>query len=306
MQSWDDEFGYELVEADKSLDFGPVDAALAAHLQRTLATARAQYTLLRESVLAQQRRMESLREEPAPAGLRASPNGGFIASGTERSSNAASRANSDATDPGGLAQRPAGSDAARAQAFPTGESESRTDPLSPSQPRPQATLAEMTNPANGKTPPDKLPPAGDSKSNQGQASAKSTSSADGAADSGSASVPALAESRGQNWALPSYHPNATAYRRPVLIECRSDGLWLDMGPVGGGRRQIPYRDTLEPTIDQMVDAIWTLIKSWGIAERNGYWLPELRFIVHPEGRDRFLQLRELLAGSGLDLTEVSQ
>lgn len=46
MTGWDDEFGYELVGADKELKFGPPDAMLAAKLNETVKRARSRQALL--------------------------------------------------------------------------------------------------------------------------------------------------------------------------------------------------------------------------------------------------------------------
>lgn len=87
MKSWDDEFGYELVEADKSLDFGETDPQLEVEVRDAILEARRrQYQ--RQAQLAAQRRMaarfESSGERP---GLTASNRrGGFVSSGNQSDS----------------------------------------------------------------------------------------------------------------------------------------------------------------------------------------------------------------------------
>ncbi len=309
MQNWDDEFGYELIEQEKLLDFGEQDPTLTSHLRQTLQTARAQYAVLREAALHQQARAEMQQAAEGSGGLRASPQGGFIVAGSrqpagkirprddetatgtrgERLGNAAMNSSPAPTGPGGLVASQDAKTGTRDD--PTADQPGRDSPLNLS--------AGLANRKQGGVPAEGGGEATtDSESTGPPASGKSLLTA--------AAPYSLAESRGANWAVPAYQPNATAYRRVVTIECGAEGLTLHPSTPEEARQSIPYDENLVGTTDQLVDALWTRIKGWGIAERNGYWLPELRFIVQAEGRARFDRLRILLADSGLDLTESPQ
>lgn len=80
LQSWDDEFGYELVGDDKHLDFGPPDAALSSTLKGSIVAARQRQAALSAMM---PRRFQS-QEPPAASsperstmvGAAASPVGG--------------------------------------------------------------------------------------------------------------------------------------------------------------------------------------------------------------------------------------
>jgi hypothetical protein len=80
MTSWDDEFGYELIDEDMPLAFPPADPNLAKLLHQTIADARRRHAIL---AAAQPTRFRSGAGGGAGSGggsygLRASPNGGFV------------------------------------------------------------------------------------------------------------------------------------------------------------------------------------------------------------------------------------
>ena len=54
-------------------------------------------------------------------------------------------------------------------------------------------------------------------------------------------------------------------------------------------------------MDRLVHAVWQVMETWGIAERNGYWKPELRFVVEPGGQSAYQRVRILLDNSGFDV-----
>ncbi len=234
MQSWNDEFGYELIEQDKSLNYGEADQRLVAALDSTLQTARAQYGELRR--LAQQTEQGPL--EPSDEGLRASRDGGFETIG--------------------------------------GSTVSPRDELE----KEAVAKASLT---------------------QDSPDTKSTASKpqEGAGKAGGTVAP-LAQKRGENWALPAHQTGATAYRRPIVVSCDSTALSIDGGTNSENRVRIPWADD-EASVDEFVSSIWKVIQSWGIAERNGYWKPELRVVVEPGGQATFERVQMLLEGSGFDV-----
>ncbi len=234
MQSWNDEFGYELIEQFKSLNYGEADQRLVAALESTLQTARAQYGGLRR--LAQQTEQGQL--EPSDEGLRASRDGGFeTISGSTVS--------------------------------PREETEKKAVA--------KASLTEDSSDGEFT----------ESKPLEGAGKAGGT-------------VAPLAQKRGENWALPAHQTGATAYRRPIVVSCDSTALSIDGGTNSENRVRIPWADD-EASVDEFVSSIWKVIQSWGIAERNGYWQPELRVVVEPGGQATFERVQMLLEGSGFDV-----
>jgi hypothetical protein len=249
MQSWDEEFGYELIEQQATLDFGPVDDSLRASLEATLKTARAEYAELR--------RMAAGATAPAMAttgpqgGLRAAATGGFVSLDGQRGA-------SQSTAPRGGDTRESESQASAAEGL-----SSRTGPPAGAT---AMTGLERSSPESAGTPPGLAP---------------------------------LSRTRGTDWALPDHPANGTPYRRPIALRCSADAVLLD-GGAPGSRIEIPWSATAA-NVGSLVTEIWRVIQTWGIAERNGFWKPELRFVIEPGGQATFEQIQIMLEGSGFDV-----
>ena len=120
------------------------------------------------------------------------------------------------------------------------------------------------------------------------------------------SVESLAGARGKNWGLPGAARSAVPITRPVLIQCRAQGLTIldDDGSAARGR-VIALGERTEKSVDELVSAIWDRIDSWGIAGNGMYWRPVLAFEVAPGGAQRFADLQVLLQDSGLEVRDRS-
>lgn len=277
MQSWNDEFGYELVSAEKSLNFGQPDARLVAQLRQAIAEAR-----LRQEVWIAQRRQQRGNAGP-PAGR--SSSGGLVASSRQGGFVSAR--------PGGASPAGAWSGGGQGQAddIPTnGDSLPDASAGNPS-PRADATrerqLAFDSN-------------QGQSEFRQSGSTGNAQRGGNGEANQGSSSDPlCLARQRGANWALPTQTPGATGYLRPIRVVCSPSELVLP--GISGQPRRIPFQGGTETAIDPLVDEIWKLIDGWGIAGPNSYWKPQLRVEISPGGEQRFAELQRMLLDSGLVL-----
>ena len=86
MRHWDDQFGYELVEQDKELDFGSSDPELAAELNAVIEQSRVFQSRLARNSSARSGGLPigSSDASGSSVGLRASPRGGFIAADGSR------------------------------------------------------------------------------------------------------------------------------------------------------------------------------------------------------------------------------
>lgn len=126
-----------------------------------------------------------------------------------------------------------------------------------------------------------------------------------AGNSGAGNCPCLADSRGQDWALPSVRSNGTAYRRPIYLHVTEQGYGL---PSRGSTEWIGVADlkpeSSQAATDKLVKQIWDIIDSWGYAGADSYWKPELQIKVHNGGEDRFEMLNRLLDRSGLDVKRI--
>ena len=112
----------------------------------------------------------------------------------------------------------------------------------------------------------------------------------------------LAETHGQNWALPDASRGSIPITRPIRVQCRADGLTLlPEIPGGEGGRTIPFENQTATSIDGLVSAIWERMDSWGIAGKGLYWRPELHMETTADGAARLAELKVLLADSGVTI-----
>ena len=111
----------------------------------------------------------------------------------------------------------------------------------------------------------------------------------------------IAESRGNNWALPRVGNGLVAVTRPIRVECYADRLVVVGRGGTAGRQVISVLGPIRPEMEKIVSAVWDQMKSWGIAGRGLYWKPVLNVYVQPGMERRAGELKQLLDGSGLDV-----
>jgi hypothetical protein len=64
---------------------------------------------------------------------------------------------------------------------------------------------------------------------------------------------------------------------------------------------VPAADPLAKSIDDFVKLLWKQIEQWDAAPVGGYWQPVLEVYVYPGAEARFVELRSLLSGSGIQV-----
>lgn len=303
MKSWTDEFGYELVDAKKELDFGEPDDLLVAKvndvvqrsIDRQMQIAKLQYE--RERHLAQ---FSSNRAGP-----------GFSVS--KRGSGSVTTSAYQSYNDGGTQAAPIG--------FESNRTHSGTQPFD-SKTQQASFQANRTSQRQS---------ADNSNANQNSAAASShfndqafskptghnskfTSSGNIAAPNSpqsagqpqstqqtnspsNSSTPNLANRRGQGWALPSRPQGGTGYLRPITVVCSANDLQIKTAT--GQTRTIRFESDPTTAVDVMVEEIWNRIDSWGIAGQGSYWKPQLRIKTKPGGEQRFAMLQQMLHNSGL-------
>ncbi len=245
MSNWTDEFGYELVSADKELDFGESDEQLKQTILDAITEAKLNQTRL--ALRARQAAPIAMKMAAQSVGLRASSQfGGFVSE--ERG-----RAATTSTD-----HDPTGS-------WPQDSPESSQNAK-----RGPESIQHDSNPA----------------------------------ESNRSAPKSIAAERGSGWALPSRAPGATGYLRPVKIYCGTDEMIIESSQGDGDRKRIPFGDSSEQAVIQLVDALWTKIDSWGMAGVNGYWKPQLKIVVLPGAERRFGEIELLLHNSGLEVEGI--
>ena len=112
------------------------------------------------------------------------------------------------------------------------------------------------------------------------------------------------KSRGENWGLPNASREGDRHHAAHSRECAADRIVLH--PERGDNRTpliVPIEDDLTHNLDAVVASVWRHMDDWGLAVVGGYWKPVLSVAVKPGGEERFLELQQLLRGSGIEVEE---
>lgn len=335
MSSWEDEFGYEMVEQEKELDFGSPDPQLQALVESVVAEAKARQRAILVTRSARQHLAGTqpefsvgtsrVRRSDQRPGLTASGSaGGFVIHSNGQQVDAGN--DQIALNPGGeRSQDPAlagfeeeglpfsGSPVAGSGGgeFPVGS------PADGSSSR--DFKSGLASQFQGST-----SPGGEANSQSSAAMSAGdyqavTLGREPNSGAGAANPPEitnddspaclyqhlnLAKQRGANWALPSKPSNQTGYVRPVRLVCSAESL--EVRSSLGVEKVIPLEEDVSQAIDPLVNEIWRQIESWGHPGSKSYWKPELRISVLPGGELNFEKLQGLLFNSGVDVRENLQ
>ena len=146
---------------------------------------------------------------------------------------------------------------------------------------------------------------------QGGESSSATAGPGGPLATGGAYGPNGASSamakRGANWAVPKAAAGATAYQIPVRVVCKFDRLTILPRPTENTPPvDVLAADPLAGSIDEFVAVMWKQIEQWDAAPVGGYWQPVLEIYVYPGAEGRFVELRSLLSGSGIQVQRQAQ
>jgi biopolymer transport protein ExbD len=294
MTSWDDEFGYELVEANLPIDFGTPDPQLAEEIKKAIAESRR-----RQRAIAARRAMATANGSAGRGdrfgqtgsnqrpGFRVSGSrGGFVAENGQ-----VGFANGSSNGTSNTGSRNAGY---ANQALDSNNTQQASFERSSNNSSNQSTSGRQAN-----------------QNNQQSATAAANSFGDGSGSSKISSpnaAPApkesLAARRGTNWALPTQTSGATGYVRPVRVICQHDRFIVQNAT--GKPTEILFQGDPVSTVDALVNETWNRIESWGIAGSNAYWKPDLRVTVRNGAEQSFQQFKALLDHSGLGLEQVTQ
>ena len=318
MKSWDDEFGYELVETETDLDFGVKDPQLDEEVLEAINQARVQ----------QQQRIARSRYQQSVQGQFGSPSSGH-GSGRyarpTRSSKRSLRPGLVAADSGGFVSN-AGqfADRGHGSGYPEDHTDSYVSAASGVSQGSGANFSQANQ--HGEVEYDSNESAAEDASRlwQNQVLTGQTAEADVSSDSNNSrdvnhfseaqggqdggaqggSVhgrQSIASQRGADWALPTQTPGATGYVRPIRVVCSRDVL--EVVTNGTPKRIMMTGDTAD-SIDPLIDEVWAQIDQWGIPGANAFWKPQLKFRILDGGQQRFLEIQSLLNGSGLTVSSA--
>ncbi len=271
MKGWGDEFGYELIPQDMQLDYGPADEELRQLLQQNIeAEIRRQHAIRARLATHPIANHQSTGSPGSPGGgWRADHRGGFVyQSDPEQNASGSGRSGR------------------------SGSSSSAPAQLAHHQQRGQKT-EQQTSQASSESQAGPTPAGGPSSAADGQ---QAVPGQPGEGQANGSNADSLANRRGSNWALPNRTPGAVGYLRPIRVVCTADELVVR--GVDGRQSRIAFSDRPEAAIDKLVEQVWQIIDSWGVAGTNAYWKPEIRFTVAPGGDRRVAELKQLMSDSG--------
>ena len=289
MQGWDDEFGYELVDAERELHYPPPDASLKKSLERVIE-------------LAHQRQLALTRAMPrryqqnggGSGQLRATTNRGFV----REAANGPGSGRGGRQRPGarrsGTSRSPENNRRPPATAG-SGDVAGKETHTHSKQPDTENTRGASTTSAH------RAKPRTPASENAGIASNQPTT---GRSSLGTAtddfSPTSLAESRGSNFALPKYENNLTEVQRTIRMQCFADKLVIQKERgVDTRELAVPLSGAMSNDIESLIARIWDRMERWGLAIPSGYWKPVLKIDVQPEAEHRFRELSALLRDSGM-------
>jgi hypothetical protein len=330
MKSWDDEFGYELIEQETKLAYPAPDPTLRAVLERAVVDARRRQELLAAAAPSRYRGGSGGGEGGGGGG---GPGGDFssIVKVPDFGDDGSSGNGAGGTGGGGN-QRPksvgrgggqpynenySGQSGRRSTGTGTGK-EGDPQAGNPSTGSGQPGSPGANNPGAGKQgqagTPKRPTPGGVSGGAGGDQASGGTERSPGGATGGASQeasqqasdVQPLAHKKGANWGLPNYTNKATGITRPIRIRIEADRLLLV--PERGERRAarvVPIEGSITTATEGLVSVIWDEVEGWGIAVSNGYWKPVLNVEVAPGQDALFEQLQTLLDGSGLEVRRRS-
>ncbi len=280
MKSWEDEFGYELIDADTPLSFPQPNPTLEELLERTIADARVRQTLLAQA-------------QPSRFANGAGGEWGGGGNGAEDDSGITLRA---ARGGGGFIIE--GNDLGEDGSF--GSSASRGGSSSDARGFGSGRQGATRNESDNQSAPSDTQNGASATASQGNQPSGTPGSGPGGSAGG---LPReLAAGRGAGWALPSRSSGAAAYKRPIRVVVEADRLIIVPQRDSAQRMQIvEMTASTRAAVDPFVSAVWKHMQSWGIAGRNAYWIPVLSVEVAQGGEARYAELDALMRDSGFEI-----
>ncbi len=305
MASWDDEFGYELVDEDMELAFPPSDPTLSRLLEGTVRTARQRQAMLAAAMPSrfEKRDMTSFsvpdRERRGRMPSHGTPMGHGVGAGgpgdqlgghgsSRQEYSSAGNSQSQTTGSEEFGDSMQGGDGSPMQGTESGATDGADSGTAGSEDGAAAGGGAEGSASHGE--------AGGGSCANGQ------NASGGSCASGGSAMQSMAIPNGANWALPEDVSGLTAITRPIVVECHPDQFVIRADRGDQRRPQvIPVNGSTRSSIDALVSGIQAHMKRWGMAVAGGHWKPVVRVEVLPRAEGRFRELEILLEGSGIQV-----
>jgi hypothetical protein len=296
--SWEDEFGYELIDESVELDYPPPDSQLATVLKRAATDAR--------------KRQEALALA-LPGKFRLAGGGNGSANETAGQPNGSQRVGGQ---PGGIGGGPGRtSDGSLSQPKPTSGYAAAEERLAKNEAK--ADVASAGGPdqryLDGVAPKEHQKSrfsAGANDANKSEFAGEPTEHGatksgdkDGVPGGQGGAAAIEIQKRGKNWAHKK-PANAidTAVTRSLAVRCTGSQI-IFMPPKGGAGKPIAIEWAGDPinVVDSIALQVRHRIQSWGMAIGGGHWQPVMDVEVTPDGEQRFAELTAFFDQSGIEV-----
>lgn len=299
--SWEDEFGYELIDDDVELAFPAADAQLAETLRRAANDAR--------------KRQEALAKA-LPGRFRGTNDGAGGGSGNSSPEGPSN----DGTVIGGAAIGGSGSAIARSRFVSSGKGRPKDAASTPSIGGPDSRYVDGVAPKTAEErarfsmnerakEEGESNKAGNEKSKEQKFDgkpirhgSKQYGDKDGVPGGTGGGTPPLEElqKRGKNWANKVADSPETAIARAISVRCSGREI-VFLPPKGSQSKPVAIEWDGDPitVVDSIALQVRNRIKSWGMAIGGGHWHPVLDVEVAPDGEERFNDLVAFFDQSGI-------
>ncbi len=312
MDDWDDQYGYEMLDSDIELAFNSPDPNLKRRMEQAIQQALARQTD-RRTPRAVPLSASQLARDGGSRGFSEVPDHGYGGQGAGGTTDFAQQTNRlneiyrqaaqelrarDDQDPTLDAEVQSGN-----QAGNRDQSRGIADAADPDQPQRQSTASNASTTSGDLR--------GDSQNGSGASSPpaspqQSSSENRVSGDQANPSASVMVQRDGDNWALPSSVTRATGITivRSIRVQFYQDRF--EVPASRSERRQvIPINGNIDAASLQLATLLRDRIERWGVALDNGRWEPRLEVEVMDGDVAKFHQLKQLLDGSGIEVTNGS-
>lgn len=283
--SWEDEFGYELVDDTVVLEYPPADPKLAELLTRASNDARKRQEALARALPGRFRSGNSGSGSGSPTASQSNGGGaagaGLGGAGSKNGSNRFGSAQG-AKPQDGTAEPGVG-----------GPDSRFVDGVAPNASQKSRFVNGPTNKAAAAKPGEAPVRHGATKAGD----PNGTPSGEG----GAAAIGEV-QSRGKNWANKGADVRSTPVTRTISATCTDYGLTF-LPPKGTPGKPIVIEWAGNPVdvVDRIALQVNNRISGWGMAIGGGYWQPVLMVDVAPSGEERYAELAKFFDNSGIEV-----
>ena len=107
------------------------------------------------------------------------------------------------------------------------------------------------------------------------------------------------QASGEDWALRFKNTGAVPFSRFLQVACRNDRIVIGAERGIDFRREIPMQDEPAAAIYHLIQIVHERTERWGMAGDGMFWRPILEVKIEPGGERNFVQLSQMLRGSGI-------